>query len=832
MSLIDISKEEFVKFQNEFESLKANDLSESDTRCKVLDKIFINILGWQENDIRREEFSESGYYDYKISTAGFQFILEAKRNFQNLVLPDSGNKFKLKTLINKGNIEVIKQIRNYIIDHGLTYGVVSNGHQFIIARFVNQDGTDWQDNDSYVFRSLEDIHSDFITFFNLLSKESVIKNGKIKFFQDLPRGKTLLEVANPMNKDEVLVRNELSTMLIQVATDVFEDIYDLEDANVLKECYVENKDVEKQNSELDILFPDDPPTFDEKIQRLRNTANTRDKIKDEIFKSVTSVPNPIIIIGSKGAGKTTFIKYFVEVTLNEERRTHKVPVVYIDFKNYTYQQIQNTEAIYNEIISTVQSKYPQYELLSIESLKKIYNNEIEQNLSGIWSYAKGKEDLIEQKIAEYLELQLHDKINHLRKVASYLESEFKVRLCVVLDNADQLDDKSQEEVFLLSQSIKVAIKSLVILSLREGYYFQWKNRPPFDAYPSVVYHITAPPYNDILRKRMEYILNHYDFNKVRGVYQGNVTVELGHEKIKKFFESLSNTFFNTRNDEILRFLGETSYPDIRSLLQKIRLFLISGYTKISTYIAMDFDTIPIWDFIKAIALDSRYYYKSSYSIIYNLFYPARGNTNHFTKIRILKYLLDVIISKPDENYRDLKNICETFSLAGYGKEVLVNELSELLRYGLIETPNSLSDTPDLKINDDSKFKITLSGKYYICDLVSRSIYLDLIAQDTPIYDDQLLKEMGNIFPVAERDSGYRDMSRRIKVINKFIEYLDKQEKSDLSRSGDGGNVSALDYSVINQINGVQLKRDLGLMARNLNPLHSTRHITSSVTKQL
>lgn len=63
------------------------DISESDTRSKLIDNLFINVLGWTENDIMREGHVDSGYYDYKISIAGMTFIVEAKKQFVEFLLP-------------------------------------------------------------------------------------------------------------------------------------------------------------------------------------------------------------------------------------------------------------------------------------------------------------------------------------------------------------------------------------------------------------------------------------------------------------------------------------------------------------------------------------------------------------------------------------------------------------------------------------------------------------------------------------------------------------------------------------------------------------------------
>jgi len=391
MTKIDECKQIFLNYKQDFATYinQERGLSESDTRSKILDKIFIDILGWEESDIKREGHVGHGYFDYKFTTPAFKFVVEAKKDLSEFILPDSGgSKFKISTLINKGNDKTIAQIREYLVGLSLSVGVISNGHQFIIARFVNNDGADWKDNECYIFRNLDEINNDFITFYNLLSKSSVINSRTIKFIEEKCNGRTVLEKLGILNYGGALVRNELSTKLIQIIADVFENIHDLENKEMLKACYVENQDAKKQNSELGILFPDDPPTFDDKIEKIRNTVNTREKIKNEISKKPNSAPNPIIIIGGKGAGKTTFIKYFLEVTLKEDRGTKDIPVIYKNFENFTFQQIQDTKNIYASIVDSVERKYQKYKLANIEVLREIYDEEICTNLLGIWNYIK------------------------------------------------------------------------------------------------------------------------------------------------------------------------------------------------------------------------------------------------------------------------------------------------------------------------------------------------------------------------------------------------------------------------------------------------------------
>lgn len=127
------------------------DISESDTRSKIIDCIFKDVLGWTEDDIERERFVRTGYYDYELSTSTFRFVIEAKKTNVEFKLPQKGRTIKLQTLYS-GNKDVLNQIRNYLFERGLLYGVITNGRQFIIAKFVNTDGTNWLENNAIIFQ--------------------------------------------------------------------------------------------------------------------------------------------------------------------------------------------------------------------------------------------------------------------------------------------------------------------------------------------------------------------------------------------------------------------------------------------------------------------------------------------------------------------------------------------------------------------------------------------------------------------------------------------------------------------------------------------------------
>ncbi|MEY8759913.1 hypothetical protein [Chryseobacterium tongliaoense] len=87
MTEYDKAYSELLDFEDNYAAFKKLDLSESDTRSKILDKILISILGWSEFDIEREGWVRIGFFDYELKTSSFQFVIEAKKNFVEFKLP-------------------------------------------------------------------------------------------------------------------------------------------------------------------------------------------------------------------------------------------------------------------------------------------------------------------------------------------------------------------------------------------------------------------------------------------------------------------------------------------------------------------------------------------------------------------------------------------------------------------------------------------------------------------------------------------------------------------------------------------------------------------------
>lgn len=794
----DVSRKKLEEFQNVYEEYKEKDLSESDTRSKIIDYILIEILGWLETDIQREGHVDSGYYDYKISLSGINIVVEAKRQFKEFILPNQSKKScSLKSIYNE-NKEVVNQIRGYLDDIGCDTGIITNGKQFIIAKFRNNDGTSWKDNKCLFFDGIEDILNRFVEFWNNLSRESVILNRGIKSLRyvDLTFSKTIYSTIP--EKDKEITRNGLAAELQPIINSIFGEIYknenDSNDIDFIRECYVENEEVKKNKSELNKLFPDKAPALDRVIP-IANHPKVKQRIIDEINQSKSDscsapTPQPIIIIGSKGVGKTTFINHlFIEEYPSDT--ISKYPYVYINvMKYYSDRESIDFDVISKDTISLLDEKYPDYQINELDKLRRIYSSDIKNKEKNIWSFYQKDSSEYNEALQEFLKEKLQKSQDHLKAINLYFTKEIHRRIILVFDNADQLNDSIQEQLFLFAASLNKNAKFGVIISLREGYYYKWRNSSPFNAFESNVYHITTPDYGIVLQKRIDYAIKKIREEKfeptIRGEY-GNKNWQIGAQQIEEFLTSVKNSIFS-ENTSILDFINHTTYPNIREGLHLVKKFLTSGYTDVSEYILRTIYSttsdrgkiIPIHEFAQTIGLENKLYYNHSISEIVNLFYPQKNTSDYFIKFYILYYLNDIKDNQRQAGTVGINSMLDDFYKFGYDKTIVQEELYFLVDKGLVETGVLASDIrkSDIELNDIDVY-ISAKGRFYIEHIINKFYYLDMVVQDTPILKEEDFNEIRSVFP--ERDEkAKRDLSQRLSVVTKFMSYLERVEKEQVS----------------------------------------------------
>ena len=324
----------------DFSSYDPEKLSESDTRSKFIDQLLIGCMGWSEENISREEHcSESStFLDYKLSTNIPMLIVEAKKSSIDFSLPKSTtqNEFKIGGVLSncKVLLDAMVQARDYAISKGVTFCVVTNGLQYIFFRAMNQQGIEWTEHRAVVFRDHDDIANRFDLFSSLLSKSSV-ENGTLQ--TQLPVSSDAMAEARKYSTLDTRYlmttrkkdRNPLFPYIGEIVRRTFQDLASNQaESEILEHCYVESpKKGDKKKPYLDL------PTSQLSVSK-KDAGDFQQRIISSLQASRNDRSEVILLLGSVGVGKSTFIQRFRKVLAKDEIDSNGI-WVYLNFKHFS-----------------------------------------------------------------------------------------------------------------------------------------------------------------------------------------------------------------------------------------------------------------------------------------------------------------------------------------------------------------------------------------------------------------------------------------------------------------------------------------------------------------
>jgi len=231
---------------------------------------------------------------------------------------------------------------------------------------------------------------------------------------------------------------------------------------------------------------------------------------------------------------------------------------------------------------------------------------------------------------------------------------------------------------------------------------------------------------------------------------------------------------------------------MRQALRFINTFMTSGNTDVDEMISIESNIppesppvrhyqIPLHHIIKSIILEDYKYYTSSHSNIMNLFQVNPQYTNsHFMHLRILNYLYkrtNYFVAL-DKGFVDIDEIISNAEIAGLNQKAVEDSLKKLAHYGLVEFDNQNKEGYETA----TYVRITTTGIYYFERLVNSFAYLDLIFMDTPICNEETLKELRkriNIDFIADKKSRMLVRFERTQI---FLDYLKQMEENEFEKN--------------------------------------------------
>ena len=311
-----------------FFKLSDRQLTESDTRAKLIDPLFKAVLGWNEAEIRRESPVAKGFVDYVLGSDYSHLLIEAKRAQPRFQLTAPGKPRRLALsgphlLGHKKTHNVIRQAQGYASDLGVQFCLVTNGSQLIIFRpFI--PGRSWKHGTAIVYHDHDDVRINFAEFYVLLARDNVIAGALVEAFEQVDKSTTQLftPLSFLLDPDRELVRNKLwsqiSMTMAPLLTDRPQDLS--AQIDVIRNCYVTTALGDQTDKSLDRLLADTGTQLagDAAFINLRRGSAGKTAFGHRFEQDIySSTPGTYILTGGVGSGKTTFLRRFANIVEKE-----------------------------------------------------------------------------------------------------------------------------------------------------------------------------------------------------------------------------------------------------------------------------------------------------------------------------------------------------------------------------------------------------------------------------------------------------------------------------------------------------------------------------------
>ncbi|TNP01440.1 P-loop NTPase fold protein [Bacillus pacificus] len=796
------SLKKWEEIKDELEKFQETELKETDARCKIIDPLLIDVFGWNEQCIIREEKIPAGFMDYHCQSEKNEFVLEAKSTKidfkmvknERYMLVESKRLAKTAEDLHSA----IEQARNYGREKNSPFVIISNGLNIAIAQtYPARDGK----YDTVLVSGIKGITQNFSILYQIISPYfngntafiQLINSNELLRFKPQHRKTLLGELYDPM---ATTGGNELAKTLLPIVNRYFTDIAD--EKELLDGLYCDNANLDSYGHELKSFVKGRIPMLGLAVEQVAQVEVSDDKLgnfgQDMVMKMQDAHSNDghvFVLFGNVGAGKTTFLSRFYHHIL---KGIHKKKLMWIpidfqffyggeeDIEFYALEKIQ--EAI----------DHLEHDLNDFDVLKEIYEKEISRKVNGVWKPYTARPAELEIKISDYLEERVENPKEHIGKVIEYLKKKLSYEICIVFDNLDQQADVIQERVSLYALTKIDKWRTLIILSLRDETYWDLKKRPPLDAYARITsYQIVPPSVDDILMKRLQYVIDSIGEQRITFDAESNGNRMVFTMQYKDIFKVFVDTL---KTEEAMELFRSLSSGNIRYALEIFRDLTTSRYSNLKNILeynigpAASYKPIPIDKLIKSIGLAQNAHYISKNSKIINMFQNnlRDGFYSHFVNFRAV-YILKECSTKTYQidttpGFVPIEELNKLLGAYCNDEKALRSILVPLIERHLIET-----DIGARKIGDKDYYekikcvRITPSGYYYLNELTSLIQYLELVLFDTMIKNPVKFNEMrNNIFEMKDlkKRSNYSKVwELRFKNIEIFLDYLKQEEEEEI-----------------------------------------------------
>ena len=764
------------KLEKLIETHSKSDLrkNEANTRLQMIDTLFFECLGWSKEDLAPEEEYNGDYADYTFLAPRRMLIVEAKREgtYFDIVITKNQIEYSIKTLCRdcKGLKDAIKQASTYCQERGVPYGAVTNGHQIVTFIATRDDGQPPLEGRALVFPSFEFMLTNFKELWRALSKPGV----EDKYLQKHLIGNKKQELPYKLSTTVsvypgVKARNIFQADLQTVSDLIIEDLAHSNELEkrFLEECYYQSGTL----SSYSLLSKSILQSRYAALYEHNNSGPTlvpavnRDGLSNELLAESLS-RRPILLLGDVGVGKTSFIRRLIRVDASP--LFENAITIYINLGAQATLSQSLKAFIPNEITVQLRDDH-EVDILERNFVHATYHGDLERFSKSIYADLRDTEpSLYKMKELELLEEKLSHKEQHIKHSLEHLSKARKKQVVMFLDNADQRDEDTQQEAFLVAQEIAENWPVTVFLALRPETFHRSVRFGALSGYHPKAFTISPPRIDRVIEKRLTFALKLTNGEIPIHKLSSNITVHLSNLDIviKVLLDSLAYS------DELNELFDNLSGGNVRLALDLVRNFFGSGHVDtvkiVKIYNQQGFYYIPLHEILRAVIYGDSQYFDSERSHVCNLFdISISDSKDHFILPLLLGLLSSTSGLNVEEGFMEVSKVYDYLQGLGFIVDQIDAAIIRAYRKKLIQS--SGRRIPQIGIQMPQALRVTTIGLYHIRALCRLFTYIDAVIIDTPILDSTIRTTLRNVVDDT--------LMARLNRARVFRKYLDDQWKT-------------------------------------------------------
>lgn len=744
--------------------------NEATTRFQLIDRLFLECLGWERDDILTEERINGQFTDYSFYSPARLLIVEAKKEGLYFEIPvgDIRQKYDISYFARHAKLvgDAIAQAMDYCHSSGSPYGAVCNGHQLVAFIASRTDGLSPLMGKALVFNSLESMEANFLLLWNSLSKVAIQSRHLSQELQDIeiaPAPEKLS--ARIVNYPGYKGRNPMQTDL-QIFSELFiEDIEALgengREEDFLAKCYsLAGALSQYATVSKELLRARYSALFSQEVGGLSLEPATTKKGSTSQLLAEPLSRRPILLIGDRGVGKTMFIKYIYLVEAKDE--FEKAVTLYIDFGS--------KPSLFEDLNAFVAEEIPRQLLqnydIDIEErgfAHGVLHGDIQRFARGIYSDIRNSNpELYQNRLVEFIDERMQDKDQYLKLSLGHISKAHRKQIVVFLDNIDQRPNEFQEKVFLIGQTMAADWPVIVFISIRPETFHTSRSSGTLSAYHPRAFTIDPPRVDEVVRKRLNYGIFLLETQGLQLSLGDDVRVSASAGNLQDYLEVLSISF--AENQSLMELLDNMCGGNIRLALQFVKAFVGSGHLDtakiLEIYRETNYYSVAVHEFLRAITYGDHAHYWPNASEILNLFdISGPDGREHFLSPILLAQMDRWSQDSSVDGYVSVSEIYGFLQALSYIPAQIEWGIRRLLHRNLIESYGESERNGNGELG--SSHRITSVGMYYIKRLIGMFTYVDAMIVDTPVTDVDVRTRISDVYA----------LSRRLHRAKIFCEYL-------------------------------------------------------------